>query len=335
MISSLRIHGIHSPIAVALVGSGLLASSIAIAQTRQQIEWCENQSPTASGSKEHLFGEVITPSQQIAGCTAVIESRRQSQRNISVGYGNRSGAYRARGEYDAAIADANQAVRFDPKNDAAITSRGAAYAAKGDFDRAMDDFNKAIELDPKKALAFLGRGVAYRGKGNFDRAIEAFTAAIQINPKFYPAYEFRGVSNLGANILSKALADLNQASELHSTGIYGALFLDIANKRGNLPSRLAEATTKLNMTKWPAPVVRLFLGQMTPEAVFAAADDVGIDDKKAAACEANFFVGEILLQRSANDEAAGKFRISAEICARDSEEWWVSNMELKNLGSHP
>ena len=44
---------------------------------------------------------------------------------------------------------------------------------------------------------------------------------------------------------------------------------------------LPQATTQLDMTKWPAPVVRLFLGQMTEEAVFtAAADDPDPKKKK-------------------------------------------------------
>jgi hypothetical protein len=29
---------------------------------------------------------------------------------------------------------------------------------------------------------------------------------------------------------------------------------------------------RIDMTKWPAPVIRLYLGQMTPDSVLAAAD---------------------------------------------------------------
>jgi hypothetical protein len=31
-----------------------------------------------------------------------------------------------------------------------------------------------------------------------------------------------------------------------------------------------EATAEIDMTKWPAPVIRLWLGEMTQEAVLAA-----------------------------------------------------------------
>ena len=53
---------------------------------------------------------------------------------------------------------------------------------------------------------------------------------------------------------------------------YTALWLDIAEARSKVPSTLPQAIAKLNMKEWPAPVIQMFLGQMTPAAVLAAAD---------------------------------------------------------------
>ena len=36
------------------------------------------------------------------------------------------------------------------------------------------------------------------------------------------------------------------------------------------------------MTKWPAPIIRLFLGEMTLEEVLAAADDADAKEEGAA-----------------------------------------------------
>ena len=33
-----------------------------------------------------------------------------------------------------------------------------------------------------------------------------------------------------------------------------------------LPSQMAKATAKVDMTAWPAPVIKLFLGELTTEA---------------------------------------------------------------------
>ena len=117
------------------------------------------------------------------------------------------------------------------------------------------------------------------------------------------AYFNRGRANLYAGALPKALADLDQATAVHPKYAYAALWLDIVAQRSNVSSRLSQATAALDMTKWPAPVIRMFLGQMTPAAVLAAADDPDATKKRGQVCEANFFSGELALRLGTRDEA--------------------------------
>ncbi|HUZ32089.1 MAG TPA: tetratricopeptide repeat protein [Xanthobacteraceae bacterium] len=140
-------------------------------------------------------------------------------------------------------------------------------------------------LDPKYARTYYHRGTAYQAKGDLDGAIADYNEAIRLHPKYARAYFNRGLANLYGGSLPKALADLNQASELDPKYAYAALWLDIVNKRSNLASRLPRAISQLDMTKWPVPVIRLFLGQMTPEAVLAAADDSDANTTKRHADE--------------------------------------------------
>ena len=76
------------------------------------------------------------------------------------------------------------------------------------------------------------------------------------------------------------------------------LLLDIVGRRSKLPSRLNEMSDKLDMTAWPAPVIRLYLAQLTPEAALAAADDPDPPIKRGRVCEANFYTGELALSAS-------------------------------------
>ena len=100
------------------------------------------------------------------------------------------------------------------------------------------------------------------------------------------------------HVLPNAVADLKQATELNLVFVaYTALWLDIANKRSNLPSRLAEATSQIDMTKWPAPVVRLYLGQITPKPCLLPLTIPDADTKKDQVCEANFYMAEMFLQQ--------------------------------------
>ena len=137
-------------------------------------------------------------------------------------------------------------------------------------------------------MAYSNRCWAYFGKGNNDQAVADCSQAIELNPKDPNGYFNRGRANFFAGALTKALADLNQASELDPKSTYAALWLDIANRRSNLPSRLPEAMKQINMTQWPAPVIRLYLGQSTLEAVLAAADDPDATKKKGRVCEATW-----------------------------------------------
>lgn len=56
-----------------------------------------------------------------------------------------------------------------------------------------------------------------------------------------------------------------------------------------MPGTLPQAIAKLNMKEWPAPVIRMYLGQMTPAAVLAAADNPNGAKKTSHVCEANFY----------------------------------------------
>src|SRR5262249_53739126 len=124
----------------------------------------------------------------------------------------------------------------------------------------------------------------------------------------------------------------NQSSEMDPKDAYSALWLDIVDKRSNLASRLGEATKQVDMTKWPGPVIRLFLGQLTPEAVLAAADDPDAKTKNDQTCEANFYSGHVALQQSKKDDAAQMFKLAAATCPKSFVEWLGATAELKAMG---
>lgn len=191
------------------------------------------------------------------------------------------------------------------------------------------------ETKKNLALAHFNRGNAYGAKGDQDRAIADYTEAIRLDPKDDRSYALRGRLYLYRGKFSNALADFNQASELDPQDAYNALWLDITGHRNALPSRLPQAISKLDMTKWPAPVVRMYLGQLTPDAVLAAADNPDVNKKRGQVCEANFFSGEMELRRGDKAAAVRLFRFAADHCQRTYVEWWAARAELNALGEGP
>jgi lipoprotein NlpI len=208
----------------------------------------------------------------------------------------------------------------------------AAGQQEGDRGRSISDYIEMIRLDTKDSDAPLNRGAKDQAKSDRDQVIVYYNAAIRRDPKDDDAYFHRGLANLYDGFLRLALADLSQASKLDPEYAYYALWLDILDKRGNAASRLPQAISQINMTKWPAPVIRLFLGQTTPAAVLAAADDPDANTKRAQLCEANFYLGELALQQGAKENAARLFRLAAADCPREFVEGPAASAELKTLG---
>jgi tetratricopeptide (TPR) repeat protein len=103
---------------------------------------------------------------QIAACTRQIGSGHFWGHDLAIVHYNRGFAWQAKGDYDRAIADYDQAIRLDPKHTAAYINRGVAWNDKGDLDRAIADYTEAIRLDSANASALYGRGVAKLKKGD-------------------------------------------------------------------------------------------------------------------------------------------------------------------------
>src|SRR5262249_45988058 len=130
----------------------------------------------------------------------------------------------------------------------------------------------------------------------------------------------------------RALDDLDRSRELDPTYAYTAIWLDIVAKRSDRPSSLEQAVTHVDMSEWPAPVIRVYLGRLTPAAVLEAAEDAADANTRGdQICEANFYIGESFLQQRKTDDAVRLFRRAAADCPRNNIEWWAARAELKAL----
>jgi lipoprotein NlpI len=240
-------------------------------------------------------------------------------------------AAKAKGDLDRAITDFNEAIRLNPQNISAYLNRGNTYEAKDDLDHAIADYSEAIRLYPKFATAYYDRGNVLTTKGDFERAIADYSQVIRIHPKHAPGFGNRGRAYFYAGSLALARADFKQALTLDPKHAYAALWLDLAERRDNLPSQLPEAANQLDMTVWPAPIVKLFLGNLTADAALAAATDPKPEIMQGQVCEANFYTAEMALLKNLKDEALRLFRLAASRCPRSFIEWRAAIAELSKL----
>ena len=75
----------------------------AAAQSSRSWAWCVNQGGTFSAD------------QRINGCTSIIQSSRETRRNVAIAYYSRGLAYYDKRDFERAIASYNEAIRLDPK----------------------------------------------------------------------------------------------------------------------------------------------------------------------------------------------------------------------------
>ncbi len=182
--------------------SGFIAIGLALAipartQTGQQRAWCDIK----GGAK---------PDEVISSCTAVIQSGQETDRNLAAAFTVRGRAYRAKGDYDHAIADYTEAIRIEPNY-----SRGIAYFNKKDYDRAVADYTMSLRLAPRDIITLQNRGHAYQAEQDYDRAIADYSEAIRIEPKFAWAFNDRCYARaIAGRELQEALADCNEALRL-------------------------------------------------------------------------------------------------------------------------
>jgi lipoprotein NlpI len=236
-------------------------------------------------------------------------------RNSAWAFAARGNLYRNEGDLEHALADLNESIRLDPSYALAVFSRAEVHKSSGDFARAMAGMNEAARLDPNFAPAYFSRAHLSYLLGNNPAAIEDFTKAIKLDPNDASAYLNRGVAYyVVGGRYADAVADLKKAAEFNPNDAYAALWRDLAERRSNAPSHLAEAAPQLDMTVWPAPVVRHFLDEFTLEQTLKAAADTNPKTKQAQTCEANFYGGELALLKKNKKEAQRLLKLAADQC---------------------
>jgi lipoprotein NlpI len=142
-------------------------------------------------------------------------------------------------QLDKALPLAEKAVKLDPRSWAAYQTRGVIHFKLGHIKESIADFDKVIELDPKKKAGHWQRGISYYYAGRFDEGRR----------------QFEGYQTEDANDVENAVW----------------CYLCMARKDGVAKARAAMLKIGKDKRVPMKEVYELFLGQLKPAGVLAAA----------------------------------------------------------------
>jgi tetratricopeptide (TPR) repeat protein/Zn-dependent membrane protease YugP len=134
--------------------------------------------------------------------------------SLATSHYNRGHTYLMLGSLDDAMRDLDAALRIEPGLVHAITARGDVWLKRGDFDRALAEYDTAHRLAPQNATVLTCRGYAWLMRRTSERALADFDAALQLNPKDALAYAGRGMVWLSRADFERAVTECDHAVAL-------------------------------------------------------------------------------------------------------------------------
>jgi PQQ-dependent catabolism-associated CXXCW motif protein len=249
--------------------------------------------------------------------------------NSAIYHDNRGDAYYGKKDYDHAFNDYDQAIKFDPNNASYHDDRGLVYYRKKDYDHAISDYDQAITLDPNKAFYYNNRGIIYIAAGDYDHAVQDFSKAIALQKADPVGYWNRARAEFYWDKLAAAADDLTVVVKLAPKFPKGVIWLHIVRMRaGEIDASEFANASKLDQTIWPGPIVGLFLGSVTPDAVRAAAQAADDPDQL---CDADFYIGIYQGAKGDQDGARQSFQSAENSCPHGYAENEAAALELTRI----
>ena len=260
------------------------------------------------------------------------------QPESAVAMNERGDAWRGLRNYDRAVVDYGTAISLAPDWPEGYRDRGYLYHLLARHEDARADFNRALKLNPRDAEAWNGRALVWLAEGKSAEAISDFNHAIELAPQSGSYFANRATARLIDGDEKRAIEDFRHAVQFDPGEPFVRLLLYIAQVRGG---EKAQAQAMLTAyadqhadDDWPRPIVDLFLGKGSVEAVEEAAK-LAAEKKDAAGqrFDADFYLGQWAL--ISGDEAAAAARLKSVYDSRMREylEFDIARADLNSLGS--
>jgi len=211
--------------------------------------------------------------------------------------------------------------------------RGITYSHLTDNQRAVEDLNKAIELDAFNPQYYEDRAITYLKLRDFANARTDLSMSLGLDRKRPTAYREEGRLASYQGEHARAARSFAQALDYDEGmgALYAAIWVHLAVARGalNMPSPLPPYAAAVPPAQWPAPVVRMLVGTISPAEAIALADAPDPDTFLNQKCEAYFYAGEQYLVQHDQNAARAAFEAAVATGVTDFVEYDWAKRELE------
>ncbi len=216
-----------------------------------------------------------------------------------------------------------------------LRMRGITYSNLSQPDRAVQDFTRAIQIEPRNGVTYVDRGVAFHALKDYDRALTDFAEGIALQADFALGYISRGHLYYYRDRLEEAAQDFADGVSV-ATGedfLYGALwhYLTLQRLGRDGKKALAELTKERDLTAWPGPIVKLYLGESSADHALAQATGGEKQSARMQQCEAQFYVAQHYLLAGDSERAASAFRKAVDTQVTMYIEYQFAQVELDRM----
>jgi lipoprotein NlpI/V8-like Glu-specific endopeptidase len=269
---------------------------------------------------------------------ADLDSVLKRQPKSAVAMNERGDAWRGLRNYERALTDYNQAINFARDWPEAYRDRGYLYHLLARYGEARGDFNRAIKLNARDAEAWNGRALVALAEGRNSEAISDFNRALELAPQSGAYHANRATARMIDGDEKRAIEDFRRAVQLDAKEPFAHLLLFIAQARaGELEMAKAGLETYAAAHQdqaWPRPIIDLFLGRGSPEAVEQAAK-IAAKGKDAAGqrFDADFYLGQWALLSGDEEAATQRLKSACDSRMREYLEFDIARADLNSLGS--
>ncbi len=310
------------------------------------------------------------PEKGIKACSDIIQANKADKKGLAHALATRSMLYTLRRQNDLALLDVNRAVELDSgastltaqgvvlkslhryyaaiealsaaislkKNNRSLPTilamRAGAYSSIANNREAEADLSRALKIDPSNSLSMSTLPEIYMRLGKFPSAIASLNQSIQKSPSQSDLYWLRGIAGIFQGTPASAIVDLTTAVKLDPTNGYKVLWLHIAHAKAGQDDHLELQGNSLKVASdtWPWPLIALYLNKSSVENIIATAKSGDSTAQRDQTCEANFYIGELDLEKKAGPVAEPFLHYAVDNCPVEFIEYTAAEIDLMNLG---